>query len=241
MKCALFGCLGRMGRQVLDEAGGRLSIEACYDTGPPALLSDRPLPEGTEVVIDFSSPDAWTDLDRLLEPTDAALVTGTTGLGPPQEEMLARWITGRPVFRASNMSRGVYVLGRLLEKASALLGDDFDMEILEAHHGMKADSPSGTARELIGIWSERHPGPLAYGREGRTGPRSGGEIGVHSMRGGDVVGEHEIHLLGSGERLLLAHRASSRRTFAAGAVSAALWIAGREPGLYGMRDMMEDR
>ncbi len=240
MKCVLFGSLGRMGDLVRREADGHLEIVAGYDTAPPALLSDVPLPPDVEVVIDFSTPGAWRDLDRLLEPSGASLVTGTTGLGPVEEELLGKWSTERAVFRASNMSRGVYVMGKLLGMASRMLGDDFDLELVEIHHRQKKDSPSGTALDLLKIWRERHPGDLIHGREGSAGPRGRKEIGVHSVRGGDVPGDHELHILGSGERLLLAHRATSRSTFAAGAVRAAIWLAGRKPGLYGMQDMMEE-
>jgi 4-hydroxy-tetrahydrodipicolinate reductase len=239
MKCALFGSLGRMGSLVRQEADGRLEIVAAYDTVPPALLADVPLPPDVDVVIDFSTPLAWKDLDRLLEPSGAMLVTGTTGLGPGEDELLTKWSTGRAVFRASNMSRGVYVMGKLLGMASQMLGEDFDLELVEIHHRHKEDSPSGTALELLEIWQERHQGELIHGRQGCIGPRRRGEIGVHSVRGGDVPGDHELHILGPGERLLLVHRATDRSTFASGAVMAAEWLAGRAPGLYGMRDMME--
>jgi 4-hydroxy-tetrahydrodipicolinate reductase len=238
MKCALFGSLGRMGSLIRQAAGSHLDVVMEYDSHPPALTADVPLQPDIDVVIDFSAPSAWSDLDNLLEPSAAALVTGTTGLGTAEESLLGKWASSRPVFRASNFSRGVYVMERLLAEASRLLGDDFVAEMVEVHHGGKEDSPSGTALNLLEVWQRNHPGRLIHGREGRTGPRDASETGVHSIRGGDVVGEHEVHLLGRGERLLIAHRASSRLTFAAGAVRAALWLAGREPGLYGMDEMM---
>jgi 4-hydroxy-tetrahydrodipicolinate reductase len=230
-----------MGSLVREAAGDRLQIVAEYDTTPPSLTAGVPLQPDVEVVIDFSTPSAWNDLDHLLEPTDAALVTGTTGIGPDGEALLGKWVSRRAVFRAANFSRGVYVMGRLLGMASRMLGSDFDAELIEVHHGGKADSPSGTALELLRIWQEDHQGTTVHGREGRTGPRGRDETGIHSVRGGDVVGEHEVHLLGTGERLLIAHRATSRATFAIGAVRAAEWVCGKPPGLYGMEDMMGDR
>jgi len=226
-----------MGRLLQEETG--TSVLACYDSRPPGLDADTPLPDGVEVVIDFSLPSAWSDLDRLLERRkDVALVTGTTGIGPEGEELLRKWALVRPVFRSANMSLGVFVLGRLLAEAAQLLGDDFDLEIVEFHHRGKVDSPSGTAIRLFEIWRDsRNAAHMLNGRHGAAGPRTPDEIGMHSVRGGDVAGEHQLHLLGDGERLLLSHAATGRRTFALGALRAAQFIIGREPGIYGMEDL----
>ena len=238
IRCAIFGSLGRMGKLIAGETSGRLDIVGEYDTDPPALQASTPLQAGVQVVIDFSSPAAWTDLDRILKPSSAALVTGTTGLGASEELLLQEWSRQRAVFRAANMSRGIHVLGLLLGKAAAMLGDDFALELVEIHHRWKTDSPSGTALGLRDIWNKTHPGKTVCGREGPVGPRDPSETGVHSLRGGDVPGDHELHLLGDGERLLLAHRATDRRAFAAGAVCAAEWIVSQPAGLYGMNDLM---
>lgn len=235
-RIAVFGSEGRMGRLVREEAGA--SVLACYDSHPPGLGPDIPLPAGTEAVIDFSLPSAWGDLDRILRGNVTALVTGTTGIGQAEEAMLLRWAEVRPVFRAANMSLGIYVLGRLLAEAAGLLGDGFDLEIVEFHHRGKMDSPSGTALSLLDIWRDSGGGAsMVTGRSGAVGPRGSSETGMHSVRGGDVAGEHQLHLLGDGERLLLSHMATGRRTFALGALRAASFVSGREPGIYGMEDI----
>ena len=136
------------------------------------------------------------------------------------------------------MSVGVHVLGALVARAVAMLGPDFDIEIVEAHHRLKVDAPSGTALRVAEIAREARGGAgFVHGREGRPGPRAPAEIGVHAVRGGDVVGDHSVYFLGSGERIELVHRASSRDLFATGALRFARWIAGKPPGRYAMADM----
>ena len=240
MKLCVFGSEGRMGRLLRQEAGGK--VVACYDRNPPGTPPDVPLPPDVDVVMDFSLPSAWEDLDGLLAPSRAALVTGTTGLETRHIEMLRNWAGRRAVFASSNMSRGIYVLGRLLDLAGSMLWRDFSLEIVEIHHGGKVDSPSGTALAFADIW-ERHAGDgmRSMGRSGPVGPRRPDEVGIHSLRGGDVAGDHQLHLLGGGERLILTHSATGRRTFALGALMAAEFIAGRSPGLYSMEDMMAAR
>lgn len=238
MKLCVFGSEGRMGKLLRREAGN--SVAACYDIVSPGTSPEVPLPAEVEVVLDFSLPAAWNDLDRLLEGSGAALVTGTTGLGPSHLDRLERWASERPVFSSSNMSVGIYVLGRLLKLAGKMLADDFVLELVEIHHGEKVDSPSGTALSLVDIWEEcAGGGSRTMGRSGPAGPRKPGETGIHSLRGGDVAGEHQLHLLGGGERLVLTHMATGRETFVRGALKAAEFVRGRAPGLYSMKDMME--
>lgn len=238
MKLCVFGSEGRMGKLVRQEAGN--SVAACYDVVPPGTSPEVPLPLEVEVVMDFSLPSAWNDLDRLISESGAALVTGTTGLGPSHMAMLKKWASERPVFASSNMSVGVYVLGRLLKLAGKMLAEDFVLELVEIHHGNKVDSPSGTALSLVNIWEEcTGGGSRTMGRSGPEGPRKPDQTGIHSLRGGDVTGEHQLHLLGSGERLVLTHIATGRMTFVRGALKAAEFLRGREPGLYSMEDMME--
>jgi 4-hydroxy-tetrahydrodipicolinate reductase len=233
MRYAVFGAMGRMGVSVTTEARGQsIELTALLDRG-----SDMEIPDGTDVVRDFSAPSAWDDLDRALSGSQAALVSGTTGLDNVCRGMLGRWSGERPVFYSSNMSTGVYVLGRLVRQARAMLGEGFDAELVEIHHRNKADSPSGTAMALL----EGLPGAVVYGRQGITGVRSADEVGVHSLRGGDVFGEHQVHLLGQGERLCLTHMTTDRRVLALGALRAARFIAGMAPGLYGMEDMLGHR
>ncbi len=238
MKLCVFGSEGRMGRLLREEAGD--SVIACYDVLPPGTKVDVPIPEEIDVVLDFSLPSAWKDLDRLLSTSGAALVTGTTGLGTEEMEMLAEWSKVRAVFVSSNMSVGIYVLGKLLASAGEMLSEDFDLEIVECHHSGKVDSPSGTALTFAEIWKNSGGGPRrVFGRSGAAGPRSPGETGIHSMRGGDVAGDHQLHLLGKGERLTLSHSATGRRTFAAGALRAAEYINGKSPGIYTMDDLIQ--
>ncbi len=229
MRYAVFGAMGRMGSSVIREAGN-LSFEL---TASIDLGSRMAVPAGTDVIFDFSSPSAWSDLDRAVSGSAAALVSGTTGLDEACRGMLERWSRERPVFYSSNMSTGVFVLNRLARQARAMLGEGFDVELVEIHHRNKVDSPSGTAMTLV----EGSTGNVVYGRRGNTGVRSADEIGVHSLRGGDVYGEHQVHLLGQGERLCLTHMTTDRRVLALGALRAAGFIAGMPPGLYGMEDM----
>ncbi len=237
MKICIFGSEGRMGRAVAAEAGD--SVVAKYDVTPPGTPPDVPLSGEVDVVIDFSIPSAWKDLDILLKGTGAALVTGTTGLEKEHMDLMEKWAVERPVFHSLNMSRGIHVLGKLLEVAAGMLGKDFSLEIVEIHHGGKVDSPSGTALELASAWEGvMGPSRRIMGRHGAAGPRRKDELGFHSLRGGDVPGEHQLHLLGDGERLVLTHAATGRRTFALGALKAAGFVAGKPPGLYSMEDMM---
>jgi 4-hydroxy-tetrahydrodipicolinate reductase len=236
---AVFGSSGRMGRLVAEEAAGRFAITGLYDRRPPGTPPAGSLAEGTDVVVDFSLPEAWADLDALLEGTGASLVTGTTGLGGAEMEMARRWSKERAVFQAFNMSRGIWVMRRLLAQAGRLLAGEADLELVETHHRRKVDSPSGTALSLLDAWEgAAGRGGRVFGRQGAAGPRPRSELGVHSVRGGDVPGDHRVMLLCDGEVLELFHRAVSRRTFAAGAVAAAALVAESPPGLYGMSDLM---
>ena len=201
------------------------------------LLTALPM---CDVVIDFSTPGATT----LLVPAAAAarvpLVIGTTGLHPPALVAIEEAAAHIPIVVSANMSPGVNVLLGLLRRASAALYD-YDAEIIELHHRHKRDAPSGTALLLAeaikaGREGRGEPSPeLRSGREGQAGPRARAELGVLAARGGDVVGEHTVLLLGTGERIELVHRAGSREVFAHGAIRAARWLLAREPGLPGTR------
>jgi 4-hydroxy-tetrahydrodipicolinate reductase len=169
------------------------------------------------------------------------LVSGTTGLDEAAKRAQGLAATKTAVLWEPNMSPGVYVLGELVRRAIEMLGPEFDVEIVEAHHRMKVDAPSGTAARLAEVArAARGDGSsLIHGREGRPGARPRAEIGVHALRGGDVVGDHTVGLYGAGERLELTHRASNRDLFAHGAVRAAAWIAGKPPGRYGLSDVLQ--
>lgn len=194
---------------------------------------------GFDVAIDFSSPELLPGLAAAVAGCGAALVSGTTGVTAEEERALDEASRRVPVLWEPNLSVGVQVLGALLRQAIAALGEGFDVEIVETHHGRKVDAPSGTALRLASI--ARQAGvaeELRHGRQGRPGPRGRREIGVHAVRGGDVVGDHSVHLLGDGERLELVHRATSRDVFAHGALRAAAWMAGRPAGRYTLADVL---
>ena len=192
-----------------------------------------------DVVIDFSHPD-WTGplLERLLvEPR--ALVVGTTGLSTAIRDQIVLLSQQVPVVLAPNTGTGVNVLRSIAQKAAEALGDGWDIEVLEMHHRSKVDAPSGTAWMLLEALGDREN--AVPSRVGETGARTNSEIGIQTLRGGDVVGEHTVYLIGEGERLELTHRAWSRDTFARGALRAARWLLedGRTPGLYSMADVLE--
>jgi 4-hydroxy-tetrahydrodipicolinate reductase len=193
-----------------------------------------------DVVIDFSHAGTISEICRLVSARKKPLVVGTTGHSTAQRAEVERCAKNVPVVLSANFSVGVNALFWLTRKAANLLGPDFDLEIIEMHHRMKKDSPSGTARTLAEILqSERKLSELRHGREGMVGERKSDELGIHSIRGGDVVGDHTVIFAGEGERLELSHRATSRATFARGALRAAHWVAqDRPPGLYSMEDVL---
>lgn len=196
------------------------------------------------VVIDFSGPDGLIAALDYCIAHKAALVTGTTGIDASLQTRLDQAAQRIPLLHAANFSLGVAVLKRLLRQAAAAL-PDWDLEIIEAHHGRKEDAPSGTALALGNAAAETRGTSLAkdavYVREGRPGARRSGSIGFAVVRGGDVVGEHTALLLGQGERVELSHRATDRSIFARGALEAAAWLATRKPGSYDIDDMLQAR
>jgi 4-hydroxy-tetrahydrodipicolinate reductase len=171
-----------------------------------------------------------------------AIVIGTTGHSPAQMEAIARAAETIPIVLAANFSVGVNTLFWLTRKAAELLGEGFDLEIVETHHRLKKDAPSGTAKRLAQILADarslNYERNVAHGRQGLVGARPVDEIGMHAIRAGDVVGEHTVVFASNGERLELTHKASSRETFATGAARAAQWIIGKPAGLYSMEDVL---
>ncbi len=193
-------------------------------------------------VIDFSAPGATMQLLPLAVALGKPLVVGTTGFSLDQRRRFDEAARSIPLLVSPNMSVGVNLLFRLTEMAARVLGEDFDVEVFEAHHRFKKDAPSGTARRLIEV-VKGSSGHLAaagetYDRSGIVGERASNEIGVQVMRGGDIVGEHTVYFVGMGERVELTHRAASRDILARGAVRALEYIAGRKPGLYSMFDVL---
>jgi 4-hydroxy-tetrahydrodipicolinate reductase len=193
-----------------------------------------------DVVIEFSSPAATREVADVASRAKIAIVSGTTGLDEAAERALEDATKSVAVFAEPNMSVGVYVFGDLLKRAIGMLGNEYDIEIVETHHGRKVDAPSGTANRLVEIArAARDEARVVHGRNGRPGARPKNEIGVHAIRGGDVIGDHTVHFLGVGERFELTHRATSRDVFANGALRAAKWIAGKSAGRYRFADILK--
>ena len=257
--CVL-GPSGRMGRALLDASAGLggLRISAAVDRADaPGLGLSLPSAVGanlvvgddlragllvSDVYIDFTAPAATAAAARLATELTKPAVIGTTGLSAHEEDAVAALARVAPIVVASNFSLGVNLLVGLVTKAAQVLGPGWDAEIVETHHRAKRDAPSGTALTLAQAIAAGHGASYdevkRHSRDGDVGPRPQGEIGVHAVRGGDVVGEHTVSLFGAGERLELSHRATSRAIFAAGALRAAAWVKDQPPGRYDMLDVL---
>ena len=199
------------------------------------------LENGAEVVIDFTAPAASLQHAKVCASRGVGLVIGTTGFSAAQKDELQSAARKIPLLLAPNMSVGVNVLFRLVGEAARALGPEYEVEIVETHHRMKRDAPSGTALRLAEVAAAARGltgNAFVCQRQGETGARKPGTIGIQALRGGDVVGDHTVHFLADGERLELTHRASSRDNFARGALRAARWLAGKKPGFYGMQDVL---
>jgi 4-hydroxy-tetrahydrodipicolinate reductase len=236
---ALSGAVERPGAAVGQDAGALAGLGAIgvavQDDLAKALA-------GADVVVDFTSHEASARHAEACAERGVALVIGSTGFTPEAKARVAAAARKIPIVLSPNMSVGVNVLFELVRQAAKVLGDGYDVEIVEIHHKKKRDAPSGTAVRLGEVAAEalgRDPqDALAYTRHGIMGERPPWQIGVQTLRGGDVVGEHTVYFCGEGERLELTHRATSREQFARGAVRAAAWVAGKPAGLYDMGDVL---
>ncbi|GAB4172720.1 MAG: 4-hydroxy-tetrahydrodipicolinate reductase [Terrimicrobiaceae bacterium] len=234
------GARGRMGRALVAcaEADPGLQVSAETDVGDDLAAALA----GSDVVIDFTHAGATADVARICAGAGKVLVVGTTGQDDAGREAVVEAARQIPIVFAPNFSVGVNTLFWLTRKAAAILGEEFDLEVVEMHHRLKKDSPSGTARRLAEILAEvrglSYSDDVRHGREGMVGERTAREIGMHALRGGDVVGDHTVVFAANGERVELSHRASSRDTFAMGALRAAKWAASRSAGLYDMEDVL---
>jgi 4-hydroxy-tetrahydrodipicolinate reductase len=195
-----------------------------------------------DVVVDFSSHTATPGIAAVCAEYKKAMVIGTTGHSEEAKSHIAHCQSQIPIVLSSNFSTGVNVLFWLTRKAAETLGPGFDLEIIEMHHRLKRDAPSGTAKtlaEILAAVRKQQLGKVArHGRSGIVGERTAEEIGLHSVRGGDVVGDHTVIFAGAGERLELTHKASTRETFAKGALRAAAWVVRQKPGIYDMQDVL---
>ncbi len=263
MKIGIVGCAGRMGRmlatQVLTTDGAEL-IGGSEAPGSEFIGHDvaqlagheaagitvgddaRALFQASDTVIDFTVPAATAAHAQMAGETGTALIVGTTGLEPAQQDAIVQAATKAPVVQAANFSAGVNILLGLTERAAGILGDDYDIEVVEMHHRHKVDAPSGTALALGSAAAAGRGVDLESVsqrvRDGHTGPRKAGDIGFATLRGGDVAGDHTVVFAGDGERLELIHKAGNRAVFATGAVRAAMWAGGQAPGLYSMADVL---
>jgi 4-hydroxy-tetrahydrodipicolinate reductase len=261
LRIGMHGAAGRMGRAIVQRVSetNDLTLTAAIDA-PGSLAIGRDAGElagvgslgvkvsgsiegiaGADVIIDFSLPSAIDPLLEAVRRHKKPLVIATTGLSPAQWRAIDELATVVPLVAAPNYSLGVAVLYFLAEQASRILAD-YDAEIVEMHHRHKVDAPSGTALGL-GEATARGRGQAlqehaVFGREGQVGPRRPDEIGIMTLRGGDVIGDHTLILAGGGERLELTHKATSRTLFAEGALRAARWLPTRAPGRYGMPDVL---
>lgn len=263
IKIGVAGAAGRMGRAIIEacqnptEARITAAIERVGSSslgrdvgdvagvGPMGVLIQADVPraiESADVLIDFTTPQATLAHVDVCVTYRKPIVIGTTGLSTEEKQRIHRAAQTIPVVLAPNMSVGVNLCFKLVETAARILGDDVDIEIIEAHHRYKADAPSGTALRLGEIVAEALGRDLVtdavYGRQGRPGERPRRQIGFATVRAGDTVGEHTVMFADIGERIEITHRASSRLTFAKGGVRAALWLATRKPGLYDMQDVL---
>lgn len=257
IRVAVPGAAGKMGKMVLEacaELPAQVRVVAAIEREGHPSLGREVAPgvvltsdfgaalRGADVYIDFTAPSATVQAVELAAGLGVAAVIGTTGLDDAGRRAIERAAGRIPVVFSPNFSLGVNLLLGLVEQAARALGPDYDLEVVEIHHRQKRDAPSGTALAIAEALAAgagvRLKEVTRCGREGDVGPRRPNEIGVMAVRGGDVVGEHTAYFLGVGERIEIAHRATSRAIFARGAVRAATWVVGRPPGLYSMKNVL---
>ncbi|MDH3689106.1 MAG: 4-hydroxy-tetrahydrodipicolinate reductase [Gammaproteobacteria bacterium] len=258
---AVSGAAGRMGRSIIEAAhrDADCTVSAAIEHADSEMIGldageiagvgriDTPISaslngEEFDVLIEFTNPETTLEHAEICRESGRRMVIGTTGLNRQQQASVEKAASDIAMVLAPNMSVGVNLCFKLLEIAARTLGDEVDIEVLEAHHKHKVDAPSGTALrmgEVIADTLGRNLRECAvYGREGMTGERQRETIGFATVRAGDIVGEHTVLFAGAGERVEITHKVSSRTTFASGAVRAARWIIGRELGLYDMQDVL---
>ena len=241
MKVAILGAAGRMGHMLCDlvDRSEELELVAKCD-----VREDYPRtwPAGTEAVIDFTFHEAVPANIAKAADEGVVYVLGTTGLTDEEQKAVDEAAKRIPVVQSGNYSLGVNLLLGLVAKAAEVLGVEYDCEVVETHHRHKKDSPSGTALMLAkaaaGGRGQNFGDVAVFGREGMVGERPQGEIAVHAIRGGSVIGDHTVMFAGDVERVEITHKAQTREAFAAGALRAAQWAFGKKPGIYNMRDVL---
>jgi 4-hydroxy-tetrahydrodipicolinate reductase len=258
-KLAITGAAGRMGQRLIALASpdGNFKIVGAIERpdfpslaqdageiagigpiGLPITFDLRPTPD---VLIDFTSPASMRHWLKTCRDRKIAMLIGTTGLADKDHAAIDIAAAKIPVLQAANMSLGIALLTKIVADVARVLGDDYDIEICESHHRFKKDAPSGTAASIASAILKstgKSPDDLAYDRHGGDVPRSRGQIGMHSLRLGDEIGRHTVHFGAIGEQLEFSHAASTRDTFALGALRAARWLADQKPGRYGIADVL---
>ena len=241
--CGLTAAIVRPGSSLVGADAGELV--SLGRIGVPLSASLEDVADEFDVLIDFTLPEVMLGNLAFCRQAGKAMVIGTTGLNAAQKQLLVDAAKDIPVVFASNFSVGVNLSFKLLDIAARVMGDDADIEIIDAHHRHQVAAPSGTAMRMGEVIADALGRDLqkvaVYGREGHPGAREHETIGFATVRGGDVVGDHTVLFAAEGERLEITHKASSRMTFAKGAVRAAQWLDGREPGLYDMQDVLDLR
>jgi 4-hydroxy-tetrahydrodipicolinate reductase len=236
----LAGALEMAGHPALGQDAGLLA--GCGNLGVAITDSHEQALQDAEVLIDFTFPDVTLKNLEVCARLGKKMVIGSTGFTPEQKAAAEKFAEQIPVVLAPNMSVGVNACFKLLKETAKILGPEFDVEIVELHHNQKKDSPSGTAVRMGEIVADAlgrdYQQSAVYHREGMCGARTKDEIGMQTVRGGDIVGEHTVYFIGMGERIEITHRAMSRDMFARGAVRAAGWIADQQPGIYDMQDIL---
>lgn len=263
IKIAVAGAAGRMGSRITaiskeypelrlsgafekkghSETGKDLgTITGIGETGVKLSDSLESVIDNADVIIDFTSPASTMENIRLASKKGKAMVIGTTGLSKDEIKEIEILSKNIPCVVASNMSTGINLLLKILQDVARVLGDEYDIEIVESHHRLKKDAPSGTALKMAQVIADavnRNLDEVAvYARKGIIGERTKKEIGIQTIRAGDIVGEHTVLFGGLGERIEITHKASNRDTFARGALKAALWVSGKQAGLYDMQDVL---
>ena len=249
-KILLSGCNGKMGRAITAlvkeredcEIAAGVDLVSTGNEGYPVFSSAADVTVPVDVVVDFSHPSLLEPLLAFGRKTKTPLVLCTTGYSKEQTQSVHEASREIPVFSSGNMSLGINLLMELAKRAVQVLGDGFDVEIVEMHHNQKIDAPSGTALMLADAVSEAKQEEMhyMYDRHSQRKKREKNEIGIHSVRGGTIVGEHEVIFAGHHEVIKLSHSAQSKEVFAAGAVNAAVFLSRQKPGLYNMSDLLKE-
>ena len=236
----LIGAIERSGHEFIGKDIGQ--IVGIGETGVSLTDSLESAIDSCDVIIEFTSTGTTFQHLEIAAAKKKAMVIGTTGFSKGELETVKGMCSGIPVVLAPNMSVGVNLLLKVLQDIARVLGDEYDIEIVEAHHRLKRDAPSGTALKMAQVIAEAVNRDLeevgVYARKGLIGERTKKEIGIQTVRAGDIVGEHTVMFGGLGERIEITHKASSRDTFARGALKAAQWVANQAPGLYDMQDVL---